>query len=100
MTSEMAEGVEGTVAVVVPTAERANIGAALEGVLAPYGGRVKVLDGVDTKGLEFDGVVVFEPDRIIDESESGWRTLYVVLTRATQLLHTVGSTDRWLRRIL
>ena len=100
MTSEMAEGIEGTVAVVVPTAERANIGAALEGVLAPYGGRVKVLDGLDTKGLEFDGVVVFEPDRIIDESESGWRTLYVVLTRATQLLHTVGSTDRWLRRIL
>jgi len=99
VTRDMAESVEGTVAVVVPTAERAKIGSALEDVLAPYDGRVTVLDGLDTKGLEFDGVVVLEPDRITDESESGWRTLYVVLTRATQLLHTVGSTDRWLRRI-
>ena len=39
--------------------------------------------------------VVVEPDAITDESGSGWRTLYVVLTRATQRLTTVGSTDRW-----
>ena len=54
-----------------------------------------MLDGLDTKGLEFDGVVVVEPDAITDESGSGWRTLYVVLTRATQRLTTVGTTDRW-----
>ena len=46
-------------------------------------------DGIDTKGLEFDGVVVVQPDAITDEAATGWRTLYVVLTRATQLLTTV-----------
>jgi DNA helicase IV len=42
---------------------------------------------------------VLEPDEITDESPSGWRTLYVVLTRATQLLTTVGTSDRWLKRV-
>jgi hypothetical protein len=42
---------------------------------------------------------VVEPDAIAAESSAGWRTLYVVLTRATQLLTTVGTTDRWLSRI-
>src|SRR5699024_11500297 len=55
---------------------------------------IRVLDGVHSKGLEFDGVVVVEPDHIIAESPTGWRTLYVVLTRATQRLTTVGTTDR------
>ncbi|MGZ5367205.1 MAG: hypothetical protein ACXWDB_05715, partial [Aeromicrobium sp.] len=38
-------------------------------------------------------------DAITDESPSGWRTLYVVLTRATQRLTTVGTTERWLQRL-
>jgi DNA helicase IV len=38
---------------------------------------------------------VVEPDAITDESGSGWRTLYVALTRATQRLTTVATTDRW-----
>ena len=54
-----------------------------------------MLEGLDAKGLEFDGVIVVEPDAITDESASGWRTLYVALTRATQRLTTVASTDRW-----
>ena len=45
-----------------------------------------VLTGLDTKGLEFDGIVVVDPDAIEDESPTGRATLYVVLTRATQLL--------------
>ncbi len=94
----MGRRVAGTIAIVVPTAQREPMRAELASVMEPD--RFSVLDGLDTKGLEFDGVIVFEPDAIIDESESGWRTLYVVLTRATQLLHTVGSTDRWLRRIM
>jgi DNA helicase IV len=44
-------------------------------------------------------VVIVEPDAITDESESGWRTLYVVLTRATQRLTTVGTTDQWRQRL-
>jgi DNA helicase IV len=93
-TSAMLEDVEGTVAVVTSRADLARITEALAG-LAEEQPRLRVLDGIDTKGLEFDGVVVVQPDAITDEAATGWRTLYVVLTRATQRLTTVGTTDRW-----
>ncbi len=76
-----------------------ELGEQLAGLLEQHPERLRLLDGLDTKGLEFDGVVVIEPDGITAESSAGWRTLYVVLTRATQLLTTVGTTDRWLSRI-
>jgi hypothetical protein len=38
------------------------------------------------KGLEFDGVVVVDPDGIVAESPRGANDLYVALTRATQRL--------------
>jgi hypothetical protein len=94
-TSDMLAAVEGTVAVVVPVALREQASVWLQGVDP----RVRVLDGLDTKGLEFDGVVVVEPGRITTESETGWRTLYVVLTRATQRLISVSTDDAWLRRV-
>ena len=97
--AEIAGAAAGTVAVVVPVGQREKVTAALGDQLTAYAGRVQVLEGLDTKGLEFDGVVVVEPDAITAESETGWRTLYVVLTRATQLLLTVGTTDGWLRRL-
>ena len=53
--------------------------------------RVAVLTGLDTKGLEFDGIVVVEPGEIEAESPSGRATLYVVYTRATQQMVTVSS---------
>jgi DNA helicase IV len=96
---EILERVEGTVAVVAPRAALEQLRADLADLLAEHPDRLKVLDGLDTKGLEFDGVVVVEPDGITDESSAGWRTLYVVLTRATQLLTTVGTTERWRERI-
>jgi DNA helicase IV len=43
------------------------------------------------KGLEFDGVVVVEPARIVAESSQGLRALYVALTRATQRLTVVHA---------
>lgn len=88
---EIAAQVDGSVAVITPTAERASITSELADMSA-----IRVLDGVHSKGLEFDGVVVVEPDHIIAESPTGWRTLYVVLTRATQRLTTVGTTGSWL----
>ena len=51
--------------------------------------RIVVLTGIDTKGLEFDGIVVVDPDAIEAESATGRATLYVALTRATQLLTLV-----------
>ena len=39
-----------------------------------------------TKGLEFDSVLVVDPDRILADSPRGAAELYVALTRATQRL--------------
>jgi hypothetical protein len=40
----------------------------------------------ETKGLEFDSVLVVEPQRILAEGPRGAAELYVALTRATQRL--------------
>jgi len=96
---DILERVDGTVAVVAPRASLDGLRSRLADLVAEHADRLQVLDGLDTKGLEFDGVVVVEPDAITDEAAAGWRTLYVVLTRATQLLTTVGTTDRWSGRI-
>ena len=45
----------------------------------------------DAKGLEFDRVIVADPNGILTESDRGLNDLYVALTRATQqlgVLHT------------
>ena len=95
----VAEAVEGTVAVVTSQRSRSRVKALVTDDLRRYGGRVLVLDGLDIKGLEFDGVVVVEPGEIAGEAQSGWRTLYVVLTRATSRLVTVSTDAAWLHRI-
>lgn len=105
---EIAGQVGGTVGIVVPVARRSEVNAwlaswpeladdapgaraAVDSSVTPSGDdRIVVLTGLDTKGLEFDGIVVVRPQEIEDESATGRATLYVVLTRATQLLTTVG----------
>ena len=49
-----------------------------------------VLTATETKGLEFDGVIVFDPEAIAAESPLGITRLYVALTRTTRLLWAVG----------
>ncbi|HEX8627024.1 MAG TPA: ATP-binding domain-containing protein [Catenuloplanes sp.] len=64
--------------------------------------RVVVLTVRQAKGLEFDTVVVVEPERIVAESPRGDSDLYVALTRATQrlgILHT-GALPTGLRERL
>jgi DNA helicase IV len=100
--SEIAGEVGGTIAIVVPVARRAEVSHWLASwpdfaADAPHAAtpaaagddRIVVLTGIDTKGLEFDGIVVVDPDAIEAESPTGRATLYVVLTRATQLLTLV-----------
>jgi DNA helicase IV len=96
--TELADAVEGTVGIVVPAARRAQVQGWLESwehlAEAAAGGslaRVAVLTGLETKGLEFDGIVVVAPDEIEAESATGRATLYVVLTRATQRMVTVST---------
>ncbi|MEV0336277.1 RNA polymerase recycling motor ATPase HelR [Nocardia sp. NPDC050717] len=57
-------------------------------VIGPQGmpGTVPVSD---TKGLEYDAVLVVEPDRILADGPRGAAELYVALTRATQRLGVV-----------
>jgi DNA helicase IV len=45
-----------------------------------------VVPASETKGLEFDAVLVVEPDRILADGPRGAAELYVALTRATQRL--------------
>jgi DNA helicase IV len=100
--AEMAGRVAGTVGVVVPVWLRSQVAEWLASwpelaADAPHAttpaaagdDRIVVLTGIDTKGLEFDGIVVVDPDAIEAESPTGRATLYVVLTRATQLLTLV-----------
>ncbi|GAA0937980.1 AAA family ATPase [Kribbella koreensis] len=85
--------VEGTVGVIVPPVLR----PAIDSVLAELGdSRVVALSPLDSKGLEYDAVVVVEPDRIVSDTLGGVRALYVVLTRATQRMITINSTTHWL----
>ncbi|WP_019815815.1 HelD family protein [Saccharomonospora saliphila] len=58
--------------------------------------RLKVVGSLDAKGLEYDAVALVEPSELIAESVTGRRVLYVALTRATQHLVVLSSTDTWL----
>ena len=84
---------EGTVAVVAAEGSRAAVRGWFEDRPELGGGdqaRLAVLTGLETKGLEFDGIVVVAPEAIESESPTGRATLYVVLTRATQQLTLVS----------
>ncbi len=101
--AEVGEG--GKVAVVAPDAlvgrVGADVAAAVEGaaVVAPGAGRaagaaaldapVAVMTVADAKGLEFDSVIVAEPELIAAQSPRGMSDLYVALTRATRRLGIV-----------
>ncbi len=77
---------EGSIAVIAADEHVADFAA-----LA--GDRVTVLPATLAKGLEFDHVVVVEPDRIVAAEPRGLNRLYVVLTRAVSrldVLHTAG----------
>lgn len=69
--------VDGSIAIVpAPAHTQAAQGA---GAVAE---RVVVVDPLSTKGLEYDAVLVVDPERIALEAPGGIRSLYVVLTRA------------------
>ena len=79
---------------------RRDIGAGLVAVITSerlvtgLNGGATQLTAVDAKGLEFDGVVVADPDAIVRESPgtTGMARLYVALTRATTRLTILAPT--------
>ncbi len=90
--ADLLASVPGSVGVITPVDLRDEVTAWLAGV---GDDRLAVVTGPESKGMEYDGVVAVEPDRIVDESPAGTRTLYVVLSRATQHLITVGASADW-----
>ncbi|MEH1012944.1 AAA family ATPase [Micromonospora sp. CPCC 206060] len=85
---------DGRLGVIVPAGRVTELGAAISAELpeAAVGehpeleSRLVVLTVPQAKGLEFDSVIVVDPDRIVAESPRGHSDLYVALTRATQRL--------------
>ncbi|AEP70187.1 HelD family protein [Corynebacterium pseudotuberculosis] len=53
--------------------------------------REGILGVSNIKGLEFDHVIVEDPQRIVGSSPQGWQDLFVALTRATQSLTVIGE---------
>ncbi|HEX6757974.1 MAG TPA: UvrD-helicase domain-containing protein [Propionibacteriaceae bacterium] len=83
--------VEGTVGVICPPSTKDELATQLEQARLDSADRVAVITPLESKGLEYDGVLVVTPDDIVAESPGGVRALYVALTRPTQRLVTLDA---------
>lgn len=90
----------GTIGVIVPEAELtavrdrlARTDADVRGLGSPRPGSVTVLSGADAKGLEFDGVLLVDPDRVGADAARAAAAVYVAMTRPTRRLVVVDVTD-------
>jgi superfamily I DNA/RNA helicase len=92
---------DGRLGVIVPASRLDELGRAVAAAVpeAAVGeqpeleSRVVVLTVQQVKGLEFDSVLVVDPDRIVAESPRGQSDLYVALTRATQRLGVLRTGE-------
>ncbi|MFD2767493.1 HelD family protein [Micromonospora eburnea] len=93
---------DGQLAVVAPTALVRPLGDAIRarvqcdvvvGDDISLGAGMVVLDVRQVKGLEFDSVLVIDPDGIIGEARRGLSDLYVALTRTTKQLGVLHRGD-------
>lgn len=86
--------VAGTVGVIVPPSRLDAVRDQVRERLGPEPGaedadRAWFITPLEAKGLEYDAVVVVDPDGVVAESPGGVRVLYVALTRPTQRLVTL-----------
>jgi DNA helicase IV len=91
--TELLDGVAGTVGVISPMAQAPQARDWLAGMDDP---RLRVMGSLDAKGLEYDAVLLVDPERLVAESVTGRRALYVALSRATQRLSVLATGDSWL----
>jgi DNA helicase IV len=82
---------DGRVAVIVPPS-RVDTARAVVGGQSTVDDPVAVLTVRQAKGLEFDAVIVVDPDAIVAGSPRGHNDLYVALTRPTQRLGVLQPT--------
>ncbi len=79
-------GGDGELAAAVEQFVRGEVGRPGTSVVIGPAGVAGTVAVAETKGLEFDAVLVVEPERILAGGPSGAADLYVALTRATQRL--------------
>ena len=86
----------GTIGVIVPEADvtavrerLARTEADVRGLGSPRPGSVTVLTGADAKGLEFDGVLLVDPDRVGSDAARAAAAVYVAMTRPTRRLTVI-----------
>ena len=95
----LADQVEGTIGVICPPSLAGSVQrmALSDERLFALEQRLAIVTALQSKGLEYDGVLVVSPDDIVDEAPGRERVLYVALTRATQRLVTLDLTPdaRW-----
>ena len=99
---ELLDAVAGTVGVICAPTAKDHVHDLLDAAALPGAERLAVVTSLESKGLEYDGVLVVSPDRIVEESPGGVRSLYVALTRPTQRLVTLDeAADRagWRRSL-
>ncbi|MFD2768418.1 HelD family protein [Micromonospora eburnea] len=92
---------DGRLAIIVPTALLAELRTVLaETEQVVFADEPSALDAVavvltveQSKGLEFDSVLVVEPGRILADPPNGTKNLYVAVTRATQRLGVIHSGE-------
>ena len=89
--ADLLSEVEGTVGVIVPQPRLAALTAELTALGLLPSDRVRVVSPTGSKGLEYDAVLVVEPDEIVATAPGGVRALYVALTRPTQRLVTLDA---------
>ena len=84
--AELGRSDEQHLAVIVPAAWHQAVTAAVADGLVELRDRAVVLTVTQAKGLEFDVVLLVDPDKIERDSRRGLADVYVALTRATQRL--------------
>ena len=99
LAQELEYSAGGLQAVIVP---QDQLEAARAAIAAVYGERVGtgsgglsqdivVISARESKGLEFDGVVIVEPAQLVAEIDGGIGDLYVAMTRTTQRLRVIHT---------
>jgi DNA helicase IV len=89
------------VGVVCPSTHRSELAAALAAGQVRWSSAdsddpdalVSLVDPEEAKGLEFDAVVVVEPEDIVAGDERGHRMLFIALTRTTRYLDIVCAGE-------
>ncbi|WP_432977833.1 HelD family protein [Dactylosporangium sp. CA-233914] len=89
------------VGIICPAACRAELEFALHANDLPWGRAdqgeleraINLVSPQEAKGLEFDAVIVVEPEEIVAEDPRGHRLLFVALTRTIRYLDIVASGE-------